>query len=678
MSSRRLVLSLFVVMVCAVLGIRSTVRAVDLHVPSQYGTIQAAINAANHGDTVVVADGIYTENLVWPQKNYLTLVSENGPEETIIDGRGDTESCIYVGNGQKGVVIEGFTIKNGYGTIPTFHSSIPSGGGICIDEDVSAVIDNCIITQNGDASVTYGGGTFVSRDSNVVIENCKIFENQAKETSAVYYRTFSSEGMMRNCLIYNNTSQDDAVFCQSSLIQIINNTISYNDGVGLNLYTPCPTVTNNIIAFNSGPAIRSNNSYIESLFSYNDIWNNSGGDYINCSKGNMYIVGEHNNISDDPLFVDVNNSDYHLQHDSPCLDIGTDTPPGGLPATDIEGNPRITDGDNDGVAGVDMGAYEYKPPILDQPVIAIFPSEFEFFTIEGGPNPESQILTIRNSQSGRLNWIINYDCDWLLVNPTAGSSMGELNMVDLQVDITDLAGGGYNYELTISDPCAVNSPLTVKISLYVQSMEVHVPHQFDTIQEAIDYTAEGGKVVISDGIYSGEGNRDIDFRGKAITVKSEKGPEHCIIDCQGTEDNPHRGFIFHNEGDPNAIISRLDGFTITNGYGPQEYLEYPYQLKNAGGAIYCENSSPIISNCIIKYNKAFYGGGILCNGRGDVIILDCTFENNEALDVGRGGGICCYNSRGTKIINCALQGNTAHEGGGISCIHIVILTWITA
>jgi subtilisin family serine protease len=58
---------------------------------------------------------------------------------------------------------------------------------------------------------------------------------------------------------------------------------------------------------------------------------------------------------------------------------------------------------------------------------------------------------------------------------------------------------------------------------------VHVPGQYPTIQEAIDAATTGGTVVIADGIYTGEGNRDLSFGGKAITVRSENGPENCII-----------------------------------------------------------------------------------------------------------------------------------------------------
>ena len=138
---------------------------------------------------------------------------------------------------------------------------------------------------------------------------------------------------------------------------------------------------------------------------------------------------------------------------------------------------------------------------------------------------------------------------------------------------------------------------------------------FNTIQEGIDEALAGDTVVVADGTYAGEGNKNLDFEGKAITVSSENGPEACIIDCQGDG----RGFFFHlGEGQESVVF----GFTIANG-----------QQSNGGGAIYCDSVSPAISNCIIRHNAANTAGS-------------------------GGGGIYCYCSAPT-ITNCMFTGNTA-------------------
>ncbi|MCP4707433.1 MAG: S8 family serine peptidase, partial [Planctomycetes bacterium] len=155
-----------------------------------------------------------------------------------------------------------------------------------------------------------------------------------------------------------------------------------------------------------------------------------------------------------------------------------------------------------------------------------------------------------------------------------------------------------------------------------------VPDDYPTIQAAIYSNWDGGEVWVADGIYTGSGNRDIDFGGREIIVRSEGGPNDCIIDCEGSQGDPHRGFEFHrNEG----AGSILDGFTITNGY-----------IHNGnGGGILIAQSSPTIKNCIFTNNSANYED-----------------ETGETAG-GFGGGIYTYYST-TKLDDCTFVGNSAN------------------
>jgi hypothetical protein len=188
--------------------------------------------------------------------------------------------------------------------------------------------------------------------------------------------------------------------------------------------------------------------------------------------------------------------------------------------------------------------------------------------------------------------------------------------------------------------------LIVLCSTSVFGATIRVPTDYPTIQAGIDAAVGGDIVIVADGTYVGSGNKDLDFKGKAITVKSENGPDNCVIDCQGNG----RGFHFYSYETQSSVVS---GFTITNGHAKY------------GGAIECNTSSPTITNCKIIGNTADnVGGGIRC-GSGwwsSCTITNCIIIGNTAL---WGGGIYLNDAR-AQITNSTITGNTAsYTGGGM-------------
>jgi hypothetical protein len=189
--------------------------------------------------------------------------------------------------------------------------------------------------------------------------------------------------------------------------------------------------------------------------------------------------------------------------------------------------------------------------------------------------------------------------------------------------------------------------------------KLHVPGQYATIQAGIDAAVDGDEVIVGDGTYTGEGNRDIDFLGKPITVRSENGPENCIIDCNGTEAERHRGFRFDNNEDANSVV---DGFTIINGYAPEKFVGGGW--RSVGGAIMCVASSPMVKNCVISDNTSEYGASISCEESGPTI-TNCTIRSNSALVFG--GAVFCRPECSPTIASCTIIGNSAGVGGAILC-----------
>ena len=175
---------------------------------------------------------------------------------------------------------------------------------------------------------------------------------------------------------------------------------------------------------------------------------------------------------------------------------------------------------------------------------------------------------------------------------------------------------------------------------------------FATIQAAIDDSNDGDTVLVADGTYTGDGNHEIDFHGKAITVRSENGPEHCIVDCTGGGKGFYisKDFFVYGNEDANSI---LDGFTVSNGRGGN------------GGGIRCMGN-PTILNCWIigcsaGSTMSSNGGGISCDGFGFPIIKNCRIIGNTAP--AGGGGISWW---GAIVVNCIISGNSANWGGGVN------------
>ncbi len=182
--------------------------------------------------------------------------------------------------------------------------------------------------------------------------------------------------------------------------------------------------------------------------------------------------------------------------------------------------------------------------------------------------------------------------------------------------------------------------------------------QYPSIQAAIDAAVDGDTVILAPGTFRGDGNRDIDFKGKAITLGSTNPNDPdivaaTIIDCNGTESEPHRGFYFHSEEDANSIIA---GLTVING------------VAWKGGAVLCSHSSPKFTDCVFRGNEAYdddTGGGAMYNEDCSPTLIDCLFTDNEAMpSASYGGGITNHRSSPT-LTNCTFINNRAWSGGGI-------------
>jgi hypothetical protein len=196
----------------------------------------------------------------------------------------------------------------------------------------------------------------------------------------------------------------------------------------------------------------------------------------------------------------------------------------------------------------------------------------------------------------------------------------------------------------------------------------YVPDNYPTIQAAVDAAGVGDRIVVRSGTYRGEGNKNIIVDAKWITIESESGYEHTIIDCEGDG----RGFSFMNVDD----FTSLTGFKVINGSADSGGAIY---LNNAslnitncimsgnsssegGGGIDMFHSSPSITNCVISGNTTPGGGGGIKTDGGSPSFINCLITDNHATS-GWGGAANSYHSS-PVLINCTVAGNSAWADGG--------------
>jgi hypothetical protein len=217
-----------------------------------------------------------------------------------------------------------------------------------------------------------------------------------------------------------------------------------------------------------------------------------------------------------------------------------------------------------------------------------------------------------------------------------------------------------------------------------------VPKDALTIQAAIDIAAKLDTVLVADGVYSGEGNRNLMLRGHDIIVRSVNGPEHTVIDC-GHET---RAFFLLGLLTTATVI---EGFTMANGTDSNDGLGggamfiggcHPMitQCKfidcvasgggagghGGGGALSSNSSRSRIIDCSFSGNTATGpncpGGGLVAHVS-ELLIQGCRFENNRVIGLGSvGGGVAFLNevaSAGLRLTDCEIVENEADHGGGV-------------
>jgi hypothetical protein len=660
---------------------------VDVNAPADFNTIQAAIDDANTGDIIVIRPGTYTgpgnrDLAIYGRSIVVRSVDPNEPNivgATVIDCQGTAaESHRGFTLNTPGSVLEGLTIINGYtreggGAIYASGNSVTirscrlinnhaSGGGAV--HAGALTLMNCLIARNSISGATWywggGGGVHCGGEEGLVtIYGCTIVDNTATGGEGDPPLAGGLYAGAHNTIIDHCT--------------ILGNKAGNGGGVfsaGLNC-----TISNCIMRSNAASVGAQLNATGVLSVSYSDI------------EGGWAGQG---NIDSDPLFVDASSGNYHLAMGSPCTEAGDPQYVPDRRQLDSDNEPRVMG------AATDMGVDEF--PAAPAPVLNVYPKQLIFHADCNGLAPEPQELHIAGAGYVPLVSSLTEDCSWLgSGQPDPPSADGSRTVV-LSVSAAKLSPGRYDTQITITADRAPNSPQTVAVSLYIrEGPALHVPQVYQTIQSAIEASRDGDVVIVQKGTCTGLGNRDIDFLGKAITVRSVDPNDASvvaatIIDCAATETDRHRGFLFCSREGPNSVLS---GLTITHGQAltgagicvldasptilhcrivdnaciarvsavPDESVT----LK-AGGGVYVENGSPHIEKCLIEGNQCYRlqakGGGIYCYDA-NVVIKDCTIKTNRTYT--SGAGVHAEVCKDITLSGCTIIDNQASVlgGGGI-------------
>lgn len=319
-----------------ILLIPGIVMAAIIHVPGDYPTIQAGIDAAADGDTVQVASGTYMENLTWPETPELTLMSSGAAESTIIDGA-ELHSVITITSPvSNDINIRDMTIQNG------LHDN---GGGIYAT-NVNLHLDRCIIAYNkADQEYPLGhgeGGGIYALDSYLWLADCQFLNNTAGSSE------WMSDGSIGGAIAYGTIFAQNCVFKGNG----VEGTHSYGGAIGyaqLQLHG-CLITENYAIGGPPNGGISGCEGYIELSTIYDNeywdihVWSSDSLSVDSCIIGTIDggVDMEHSCYQDDPLFISGPLGDHYLSQiasgqdeDSPCLDSGNpELPINGTTRTD--------------------------------------------------------------------------------------------------------------------------------------------------------------------------------------------------------------------------------------------------------------------------------------------------------------------------------------------------------
>ncbi len=437
-----------------------------------YSSIQDAVNAADvTATTVSVLPGVYVENIRITGKEMI-LASTSGPAATVLDG-GGAGSVLQLGE-LSDVTIDGFTIRNAGGT----RSFTENGYGIVVTPFTTAratILGNLITNNNlrGGIGIISGRDLEIDISGNLVMNNFRGIELQLST----------------------------AISTVQGFLNVTNNVVAFNQvdpgnpsGSGMALIGCCPfgtpgpfslNVVNNTIygnraVFGGGLAANISNLVLKNNILFANTASQSGADLYMVQAAltatvSFNIIGDGQfpigNSASDPKLLDPTAGDFHLVPGSPAIDAG-DNLASSLPLRDLEGDPRIIDGDRDGNPVVDIGADEL---VVASPPLAVASSDQAVecsshaggsVTLDGSESTDPDSTPGTNDDIALFEWFENFGTASVrLLGP--GETLDvtlPLGVHDITLRVTDRAGATSTDATMVSVVDTTSPTLAVSLS----------------------------------------------------------------------------------------------------------------------------------------------------------------------------------------------------------------------
>ncbi len=597
------------------------------------------------GSVVVISNGTYSLPNAITLTNAITLRGVTGNPADVIIRRPSSATAEYrlFNMKHRESVLSGLTLTGGRA-----HDTYISGGAVYIYS--GGTITNCVLRSNhtqGHHAVNGGNGTgsAVYCDSSYgIVTHCVISNN----TTTIYDNNFGGPicmnyGRIDNCLV---TKHNETTSNYGGMIVLNNSAVAENCTVVANhaaknagIYTRSASarVRNCVIAANTSTSSTASDT----------VWGGTSSCFTNCVS-DAYAPNAQCHAGADLVFVDAGAGDWHPTLASSAVDVGGTVVNGST--VDLDGNPRVVD-------AIDAGCYELQKDGLiigftPNVSAAFLPASVTFSAIVAGVAPGDEL---------EYRW--DFDNDGTVDEATTEPSITHVYT----------AGGVYSVTLTVADITSGNStsitmPNVFKANppvLYVVNGNPDAAEPYDTwaiaastIQKAINYSADGAEVVVSNGTYKIPSSIYVD---KVITVRGLTGrPEDVIVDAQAST-----RCLEMNAG-KKALVHSL---TLRNGK-----LSHNYDY---GAGAYVYTSGGTVSNCIVRGCQTS-GKWAACGGVygscANALFTHCVVTNNTAStgqsDGGYLSGIAVQLSNSARIEHSLIANNRYTGGYCESTVHV--------